>query len=487
MMLRVLPKLRAPLLFASFALLLLVGVARTSAAKPPLGRSGWAPGALGWGPSSSTVTLMLFAAYILGALAVGLGLLHPSTRDRGWTWPVVLALTALATGPFGSGDHTNYAAYGRIAVGGGDPYNVAPIAWRDGLDPVTAAVQAPWQHAPSIYGPLSTALQAIASWIGGANLRETVWIWQIFMVLSWLGVRQALRLVSDEPLVRRRIDLLWTFNPLAYGVFLLGAHVDLLATLFVIGAIAMARRSPLATGLFIGMALSTKITYGVVLLPVLYAWRAADQHGGTSALRGRVTRLAIGTVAVVIPMYAAAGPHVFRQLAHAGGSFSYASPWSPVIRVLRHVMPEWCVTTIVFLCAAAAMLAIASGIIRIVDYFDLASDLTDGITRTACVGTFALLTAYVIAAPYSLPWYDTPTWALLPLIGAFAWDAVLLVRHLFMTLAYVPGRAQGIAPDVETWTLGFRRNVTPWVCWLALAIFAFWEVGVTRARRPRLR
>lgn len=482
--------LRRALLALSLGLLLLVGVAHTSAAKPPLGRHGWAPPSLSWGPTSGLVTTMLFTAYAAGAGAVLLGLWRPPTTDTRWRWPIGLGLLAALTGPFGSGDHTNYAAYGRIAVSGGDPYVVQPSAWRQGLDPITAAVQPPWQHTPSVYGPLATTGQAVSSWIGGDNLRETVWIWQLLMILAWLGVRLLLRTITADPESRRRVDLLWTFNPLVFGVMLLGAHVDLLATLFVVGAIAAARRDALLTGLFVGAAVSTKLTYGVVLLPVLWAWREAARAGGPGtgpsfACRGR--RVALGIGAVMVPCYAVAGPHALTQLASAGGSFSLASPWSLVVRLLHGFMPMWCVRTIVVLCAAAAMLAIASGIVRLVEHFDLAAHLTDDITRHVVVGTFALFTAYVLAAPYTLPWYDAPTWALLPLLGFFVWDAVLVVRHVFLALAYVPGRAEGIAPGVQDWTLGFRRGVTPWVGWLALAIFACWEVGVTRARRVRLR
>ena len=82
----------------------------------------------------------------------------------------------LLTAPIGSGDHTNYAAYGRIAMGGADPYVESPIKWRDGLDPVAGAVQAPWQDTPSVYGPVATAFQSLCSALGGDNLRDTVWV-----------------------------------------------------------------------------------------------------------------------------------------------------------------------------------------------------------------------------------------------------------------------------------------------------------------------
>ena len=62
--------------------------------------------------------------------------------------------------PSGSADHINYAAYGRIAAQGGDPYVEAPAEWHGGTDPVTRAVEPPWTRTPSVYGPVATAIQA---------------------------------------------------------------------------------------------------------------------------------------------------------------------------------------------------------------------------------------------------------------------------------------------------------------------------------------
>lgn len=474
-------RLRAPLLIISFGLLLLVGVAQTSAAKPPLGARGFAPGTIPWEPSSWVVTGILFAAYLLGAVAVLLGLARPTGRRASWIPVGVLAVLALLTGPFGSGDHTNYAAYGRIAVQGGDPYAQSPIAWHGGLDPITAAVQPPWQHTPSIYGPFATALQAVSSWIGQANLRETVWIWQIFIVASWLGARWLLRILADDERARHRVDVLWTFNPVLFGVLVLGAHVDAIAGVLAVAAIVSMRRSALAAGMLVGAAAGTKLTYAVVALGIVWAWR---QWGTRAELGPRVRNLVLGALAVLVPCYLVAGPHAFTQLGRAGGSFSYASPWSLVIRALRHVMPEWGVTTVVFVLAAAMMIALAIGFHQVVDRFGLARQIRDPWYRQAIVTTWALSTAYVLAAPYSLPWYDTLTWALLPLLAPFVWEAALVVRLCFMALGYVPGRAHGLEPSVQAWTLGFREDVTPWVCWLVIFTLARWMgLRLPRSRR----
>ena len=66
--------------------------------------------------------------------------------------------------PVGSSDHLNYAAYGRMAVTGHNPY-VTTANELPG-DPVAAAVQE-WRGTPTVYGPIATAQQTLASLIAG--------------------------------------------------------------------------------------------------------------------------------------------------------------------------------------------------------------------------------------------------------------------------------------------------------------------------------
>jgi len=88
----------------------------------------------------------------------------------------------------------------------------------------------------------------------------------------------------------------------------------------------------------------------------------------------------------------------------------------------------------------------------------------------------ALAAAWVLVAPYALPWYDAMVWAPLALVAASPLDGPLLARLAVLALAYVPGRVVGLGPGVETVTLGFRRYVAPV---LVLAVI------VAVVRRPR--
>jgi hypothetical protein len=478
-------RLWAGLLTASFALLLLVGVAGPSAAKPGLGPRGWAPGDLPWSPTSALVTAILWVAYGLGALGVGGGLLRgrATAAAVGWRWPLLLALLALATSPFGSADHTNYAAYGRIAAQGGDPYLTPPIAWAGGTDPVTSLVEPPWTDTVSVYGPFATLLQSLCSHLGGASMRETVWCWQVLVVLCWLGVRALLLRTSASP---RRIDVLWTLNPVVFGIGVLGGHVDLLASALALGAVVAATRSPLLAGALAGLAASSKVTFGAAGLAVLIAWWTGQRR----EFPWRAVRLVVGALVVAVPLHLWAGPHVYDQLGAARRSISLATPWRLVYRLLAGPLGGGATRTLI------SWLAVALALVLLVVLARATRRLTPATTTgQAARWTLVVSTAYSLAAPYSLPWYDLLTWATLPVLAASALDALLLVRLTAMAVAYVPGRVHGMSAAVERVTLLVRKDVVPYAVllvwgWLTLVGAGGWRRSSgtrppARARSPR--
>ncbi len=130
-------------------LMVFVGALGTSATSPALGPGTGPPWSLQAGAPDILVTSSLVLATLLGTTAVLVGL---AAVKRGWRprpahllAGAALAVVALIlVPPMGSGDHLNYAAYGRIAATGGDPYVTTPRQLGELGDPVGLAVTPPW-------------------------------------------------------------------------------------------------------------------------------------------------------------------------------------------------------------------------------------------------------------------------------------------------------------------------------------------------------
>ena len=470
----------------SVALLLLVGASGPNAAQPDLSPRGWAPGTLlpfAMGPAA--VTAALWTAYVVGALAVLLGLRGRAEALRSWAAPVVLGGLALLTAPFGSADHVNYLAYGRILVGGGDPWADAPLSWAGGRDPVTSRVEEPWTTEPSVYGPFGTLLHGLSALLGGDSLRQGVWVWQAVVVLSWLGVRFLLRRVLDEGL-HGRVDVLWTLNPLVLGVGVLGAHIDVVASALAVAAVAVAARHPgwvgaLGSGAVVALAASTKFTYAVVGVALVAAWWVVG-HRGTSLAR-RVGALAAGLLVVAGVLHVWAGPQVYDQVVRSRGAVSLATPWRTVLEWGRDVAGSATTRAWISLAAALLALVLAWCLLRISRPAGADGDPDGRVGTVALWVTACLALAYSLAAPYSLPWYDLLVWCALPAVLPGLVDWVALVRLFALAVAYVPGRVLGMTPAVEELTLGVRRGVVPWVG-LVLWVVVI-AAGVRRGSAPR--
>ena len=494
----------------SLALLLLVGASSPNAAQPDLSPHGWVPGPLvpvALGPGA--VTAALWTAYLVGALAVLRGLRVPTAPLRTWAVPLLIGGLALLTAPFGSGDHVNYLAYGRILVGGGNPWVEAPVEWAGGDDPVTSRVEEPWTTEPSVYGPFGTLLHGLAALVGGDSLRHGVWVWQVVVVLAWLAVRAMLRAVL-APELHGRIDVLWTLNPLVVGIGVLGAHIDMVAAALAVLAVAVAAARPGALGATVSggcaaLAGSTKVTYAVVGLALVGAWWLIGNRG---AALGRLVAPALAGFAVAAGvLHVWAGPHVFDQRERSRQAVSLATPWRPVLEWARDRVGEEQVRLGIGLAAAVVAVVLAACLLRLSAPASTLRAHPEGLTfagvtfprgrapspathELASVAlwlTACLALAYSLAAPYSLPWYDLLVWCGLPAVVPGIVDLVALARLTAAAIAYVPGRVLGMTPAVEELTLGMRRGVVPWVSVLlwAVVIGAAVRTGSGRPSGPR--
>jgi len=228
----------------SIACTFAVAVAGPSAMEPVLpGRPGQPPWALD-GHLSPYLAVALTAAG-LAAGALGLVLVLRAMRS-GWSVPArtvlvagLLAAAALTlVPPFGSSDQLSYAAYGRMLVTGHDPYTATPAQLAALGDPVARAVQ-DWFTTPSVYGPLATAIEGLASLIGGTSARLTVFVLGLANLCAFAVTALLLhRMARADPARQLRAALLWACNPLLLQLVIAGAHVDVQAVVFCVAAVA---------------------------------------------------------------------------------------------------------------------------------------------------------------------------------------------------------------------------------------------------------
>jgi hypothetical protein len=233
----------------------------------------------------------------------------------------------------------------------------------------------------------------------------------------------------------------------------------------------------LAAGAFAGLAVSCKITYGVVGIAVLLGWWVHERRRFVP----RALQLAGAALVLVVPLHLWAGPHVFDQLDRARRSISFATPWRLLYELLSGPLTSDQARTLVTWLAVALVLVFVVVLARLTRH--LAPTTSTG---AAARWALVLSTAYTIAAPYSLPWYDLLTWATLPVLAASVLDLVLLLRLAAMAVAYVPGRVVGMTPTVERVTLWVRRTPVPYAVlivwgWLVLAA----RRGSSRSLGPR--
>jgi hypothetical protein len=500
----------AALGLACFLTVALLGPSVMEPALP--GGSGQPPYSLDAHPSPHLFIVLTAAGVALSAL--GLGMCLYASRRGWWIRPRILliagAVAAVAFAfmpPIGSADHLNYAAYGRMAVTGNDPYSTAARALP--VDPVIGAVQ-DWRDAPTLYGPIATAQQSFASLIGGRSVRLTVFVMSVTEVMAFLAVGLLLAHAAQGDRDRRlRAALLWSANPLMLYALVAGAHNDVLALAFAVaGLVVFALPDPpwsrradartlgrcVAAGILIGAGAAVKINVAIVgagpawILLRDYWWEARRATGSTRPGAGAAVArlLALPGVALVVTglAYLMAGPHSFDQLSRASRAVALATPWHLFAGTnggLLVTLPRAAVqqSAIVLTAVLAVLLLRAQPRPRVRDVRLAADPAGEDALRITAV----LAIAWLFAAPYALPWYDGLGWAMLALVPWSRLDGLLLARTSMLALAYLPARDPRLAglPRSLDWLItDVRSQVTP--CVLTALLTALVAVAL-RARR----
>ena len=313
---------------------------------------------------------------------------------------VAWSLPFLVSAPLGSLDVQSYAAVGRLAASGLDPYRVSP-SWLD--DAFGAAVDPLWRWTPTPYGPLQVAIfQGIAK-LGGHDVRLAVLLLRCVAVLGALaGVALALRVAP----ARARVPVLAVIalNPVVLIHTVSGAHFDVLIGVLALLAVALTRQGRPALAMAMAVVACGLKLPGAVLVAFVFL-DALRRTAGPERARVLVRTLGAGiaVAAAVIAVF----PDPFG--------------WVPALRVPGIVRngaapSTWAAYLVGALTGnmsghgldgAFTIGRTATGLVGVVVVVALLWRATSGTTGAAFHGLGWALIALALSGPSLYPWYLT--------------------------------------------------------------------------------
>jgi hypothetical protein len=314
--------------------------------------------------------------------------------------------------PVGSSDTASYAAYGRLAALGYDPYTTLPTRLGS-HDPYFTLISSSWQTTPSVYGPVATWVQAIAAHIGGARPWVTIWMLLILNGIVFLAVGYLLLRTSDDPV---RATLLWAANPLMLQQLVTGGHLDTLIAAGTICALQLTRRGgslprDLIAGVVLGLTAGIKIDAGLIAVGV--AWPLLRRHEWR-----RVARISVTGLVALLGVYSAYGIHALGPLSSASKLVAVPTIWTIPWNVGKNIIGASTTIAIISVLWPIVLVWLAWFLARRVD--------DTGYEQATC--SALLMIAWIAAAPWAMPWYAAPGWAAvtqLPRNPLTRWLAVL--------------------------------------------------------------
>jgi hypothetical protein len=354
------------------------------------------------GDHTVIASLMLYSSIILACLGLA-GMLW--AHSQGWrpnprylllaSVGIVAVMVSLT--PVGSSDTGSYAAYGRIAAQGGNPYITNPLAWGDPA--YTHVVGTMWKAQPSVYGPFATGIQSFAAWAGGANPAITIWVLMALNGLVFIGVGVLLLLTSDDPV---RATLFWTANPVLILALVAGGHLDTFVAAAAIGAIQVARRvtsmwGDVAVGVLVGLACGVKIY--AVLIGIGLAYPLLRRREWL-----RVTLMTVVAVSTLAIGYSFYGLHALKPVFGGLQLVTLPSPWR-IFELTGQALGvhQSTMATIISFLWPLALLIVAWLVLK-----RISADQPREV-----VAPFALTYAWILVAPWAFAWYTAVAWAAL--------------------------------------------------------------------------
>lgn len=425
-------------------------------------------------PGPWLVVALLWAGTAAGAGGTWLAL---RALRAGWSPEPRKLLTAAAIAtvafavvpPVNSDDVYSYAAYGRIAALGRDPYTTAPSELPD--DPVTRAVTPPWRDTPTVYGPIATAEQAVVMRLAGRSVRWGVLGLAALGAVAFLATAALLDRYAADAAGRRRAAVCWALNPLVLFQLIGGAHLDTIGVVALVAAVVLLGRGrAIEAGAAIGAAVAVKLTGGVAAIGL--AWAARRDLP-------RLGRLVATAALVVVALYLAAGGGTALTQARRSARFvSHGSWWRPIAVRLDAAF------------GAGSSRPVLSAL-ALVGFAGLAWLLWRGLppaaagVPAAARHALAATIAWLLTTTYSLPWYSAWAWPLLALVVASHWDDVLLAWTAVLTLAYIPGRDVPLPAGLDGITRWLRAGFGPTA--LAVLLIAAVVLAVRSAKAQPMR
>jgi hypothetical protein len=377
------------------------------------------------GSNDALTMVLLYTGDVLACLGLA-GMLW--AHSQGWrpdprrlllvSAGIVAVMVSLT--PVGSSDAASYAAYGRIASLGGNPYTTSPLAALGPHSPYLQIVGKVWTKQSSVYGPIATLVQSFAASIGGPRAWVTVWVLMILNGIVFIGVGYLLLRTSDDPV---RATLFWVANPVLIQQLVSGGQLDTFVAAAAICSIQVARRvsglwGDVLVGVLIGLACGVKINAVLVAiglaLPLLLRreWL-------------RVTRMTVVALFVFGIEYSFYGLNALKSTFDGLKWVIMPSPWR-LFQMAAEALGVHSNTTVAII---NFLWPIAMLVLAWVIYRRISSDQPREV-----VAPFALTFAWVLVAPWVFAWYTATAWATLTLVPRNRMTRWLTIVTVFLAL-----------------------------------------------------
>jgi hypothetical protein len=384
-------------------------------------------------------SLIMYAS--IGLCVLGLAMMLWA-NSRGWSpsprkvfWTAASAVAVLVNiSPVGSGDVASYAAYGRIAALGYNPYTFLPSQLPGPDNPYTMLVSPMWRGTPSVYGPVATWEHLLAASIGGAKPWLTIWVLMILAGAAFLATGYVLLRTAENPV---RAVLLWAANPIMILELVMGGHLDALLALAAITAIVVSRRCArpqhdLIVGLLVGVAFAIKLNAVFVALAIAIPL-IHDRAWGRLARTGAVAGLT--TFCLYFFSYGLVALEPLRQ---ASKLVIAPTPWRLLQVIVQHYYGRHAEATVTsaFVIWYPLLLLLAWYL-----YNRLSPDVPT-VVAASCALTFA----WMVVTPWQLPWYSSIAWVTLALLPRNSLTRWLTLATGAIALAHFNGWSSASSP-----------------------------------------